>query len=224
MPSSITALMVDLDEMRKVFGSRNKKLLKAVLEGSDLADDDTDVDDFEEAEDGDEDIDIDELEELPSSQDALRHIVMGEPWARGIGSKYGYAFMALCQHLGEELDRPTWCETRAEYVEAFDKVLVRVGVPPEVVSMSALTNSGGPFPLPPRNDFPCIGAMTSQQAATAAVALAGVNREALNRASQGVRISRGTVESEFVIECFDELRQWCETCAEAKKDLILFYF
>jgi hypothetical protein len=221
--STLIPLMADLDEVRNVFGCKNKKLLKQVLEDAALADDDTDADEFEEAEDGDEDIDVDDIEELPSSRDALRHIIMGEPWARGIGSKYGYVFLALCQHLCEELDRANWGETRAEYVEAFDKVLRKVGVKAEVVSLSKLTDGHGDFPLPPRADFPFIGSMTAAEVARAATALGAVDRAALEAASKTVKISRGEVDSTFVVECFDELRGWCETCAAARKGLIIFY-
>ena len=43
------------------------------------------MDDFEEAEEGDEDIDPDDRDGLPSSRTALRDIILGETWARGIG-------------------------------------------------------------------------------------------------------------------------------------------
>jgi hypothetical protein len=215
--------MADLDEVRNAFGCKNKKLLKQVVEAADLPDDDTDADEFEEAEDGDEDIDLDDIEELPSSQDALRHIIMGEPWARGIGSKYGYVFLALCEHLCEELERASWGETRAEYVEAFDKVLRKVGVKADVVSLSTLTGGHGDFPLPPRGDFPFIGSMTAAEVARAAAALGAVDRAALEAASKAVKISRGEVDPAFVAACFDELRGWCETCAAAGKGLIVFY-
>lgn len=224
MSSSINAQMVDLDNIRKAFGSKDKKLMKAILDAHDIADDDTDVDEFEEAEEGDEDLDLDELEELPSSQDALRHIIMGEPWARGIGSKYGYVFMTICEHLGERLDAPNWGETRAEYLHEFDKVLAKVGVPASVVSMQALAGETDLFPLPPRNDFPFIGTLTPAEAAAAAKALAAVDRAALEKASKKVKISRGEIEPEFVVASFDELLTWCQTCAANKKGLILFYY
>ena len=224
MPSSITALMVELDELRKVFGSKNNSLLQAILDANEIDDDDTDVDEFEEAEDGDEDIDPDDLDGLPSSQDALRHIILGEPWARGIGSKYGYMFLEICRHLGEQLDANSWGETRAEYVSAFDGVLRKVGITPDIVSMEALTCSPDIFPLPPRGSFPTTGSLTAAKAAKAAIALAAVDRAALTRASQKVKISRGAIKPEFVAESFEELQTWCETCAAKKKDLILFYF
>lgn len=223
MSSSLIPLMADLDRVRKAFGCKDKKLLRAVLEEADLDDEDTDPGDFEEAEDGDEDIDIDDLEELPSSQDALKHIIMGTPWARGIGSKYGYAFLALCQHLCEELPRDNWGETRAEYVAQFDEVLRAVGIPQDTLCLKQLTNSPGDFPLPPRNDFPFVGVLTPAQVARAAAALGAVARPALETAARGVRISRGEVEPEFVLACFDELRGWCAACTAAGKGLLLFY-
>jgi hypothetical protein len=146
---------------------------------------------------------------------------MGEPWARGIASKYGFAFMALCEHLGEELDRTHWGRTRAEYVEAFDRVLATLGVGPEVIRMASLTGGGGDFPFPAAI-APTFGTMTAAGGARAAAALAGVARPAVEAASRGVKVSRGGVEPEFVVACFDELRGWCRAGADAGKGLIVF--
>src|SRR3712207_4647500 len=105
MALNLTPLMVDLDAVRKAFGSKNEALLEKVLDGSDLPDDDTDPDEYEMEEDDDE---PEIPEELPSSQDALRHIIMGEPLVGGIASKYDRAFVALSQHFGVELDQTCW--------------------------------------------------------------------------------------------------------------------
>src|SRR5688500_11859251 len=113
----LTPLMADLDAVRKAFGCKDEALLRKVLDGSDLADDDTDPDEYEMEDDDDDNPDMPEA--LPSSQDALRHLIMGESWVRGIGGKYGFAFLVLCRRLGEELDRTNWSQTRAEFVQAF---------------------------------------------------------------------------------------------------------
>lgn len=217
----LTAIMVDLDSVRKAFACKDEALLEKVLDGSDLEDDDTDPDEYE-LEDDEDDFDSDEPEELPSSQDALRHIIMGEPWARGIAGKYGYVFMVLCRQLGEELDRTNWGQTRAEFDGAFDRVLAKLGVNADVIRLGSLMQGGGDFPLPKRFRDPSFSTMTATQAARAAAALGGVDRALL--ASQGVTTSRGVVEPEFVGACFDELHGWCQTCANAGKGLIIFYY
>ncbi|OAI57957.1 hypothetical protein AYO47_00245 [Planctomyces sp. SCGC AG-212-M04] len=217
----LTPVMADLDAVRKAFGCKDRKLLKAVLAGSDLDDDDTDAEEYELEYDDDDDPDV--PEELPSSQDALRHIIMGEPWARGIGSKYGYAFLVLCQHLGKELDRTSWGTTSAEYDQAFDLVLAKLGVKADIITVRWLSEGSRYFPLPESAE-PVYGTMPTEKVAQAAAALAQVDRAALEAASQGVTISRGDVETEFVIACFDELRKWCQITAAAGNGLIVFHY
>ncbi len=116
MPSSITPVMVDFAEVQAALGCKDRDLFARIQKKAKLDADDTDVDDFEEAEEGDEDIDLDEIEELPSTRDALEHLIMGTPRARGIGSKYGYAFLAICSHFGKTLNHEFWGETRAEAI------------------------------------------------------------------------------------------------------------
>lgn len=219
MALSLTPLMADLDALRKAFGCKDETLLGKVLDGSDLPADDTDADEYELEDDDDDDQDV--PEELPSSQDALRHIIMGEPWVRGIASKYVLAFMALCEHFGAELDRTNWGRTRAEYIQAFDRILAKLGVKADVIRLASLIEGGGDFPFP-RAIAPNCGTMTAARVARAAAALAGVDRASLEAASQGVKLSRGDVESEFVVAWFDEVRGWCQISADAGKGLIVF--
>lgn len=219
---ALTPLMIDLDAVRQAFGCKDEALLAEALKDPDLPDDDTDADEYEWEEDDEDNPDI--PEELPSSQDALRHLIMGEPWARGIPGKYGFAFFVLCRRLGEELDRTHWELTRAEFVPAFDRILAKLGVKADVIKLASLTGGGGDFPLPRRFQDPTFGTMTGAEAARAAAALAGVDRAALEAAGKGVKSSIGDVEPEFVVACFDELRGWCQACADAGKGLIVFHY
>lgn len=78
-------------------------------------------------------------------------------------------------------------------------------------------------PMLPRSaDSPC-GTLRAAKLARAAAALARADRGPLDAASKGVKISRGVVELEFVVACFDELRGWCQISAEAGKGLIVFH-
>jgi hypothetical protein len=223
MPSSINAYLVEMAEVLKLFGCKNEKLLKEVIKKQKIDKDDTDPDDFEDDDEFDDE-DDEEMEELPSSQDALRHIIMGEPWARGIGSKYGYVFMSLCQHLYSSVELESWGQTRAEWVEAFDKVLKKLKVPEDAVRMTNILFQAAELPLPPRQDAPTIGILTVQQAKLAAEALTDVTPEELEKASQNVKISRGAIDSEFVIAAFRELQSWCDACIKNNKDLLTFYY
>jgi hypothetical protein len=224
MSSSIDAYLVDMGELLKLFGCKDEQLLNDVIKKKKIDKKDTDPDDFEEAEEGDEDIDLDELEALPSSQDALKHIIMGEPWARGIGSKYGYVFLSLCSHLYTTVDTDSWGQTRAEWVETFDNVLKKLKVPQAAIRMQQVLFVPADLPLPPRYDAPTIGILTVQQAKLAAEALAAVTPEALEKASQNVKISRGEIEPEFVVASFKELQSWCAACIKHDKDLLTFYY
>ncbi|MGL6074410.1 MAG: DUF7691 family protein [Fimbriiglobus sp.] len=224
MPSSLSVYLVDLDAVLKVFGSRDEALLKKVIQASDIADDDTDPDEFEEAEEGDSDLDLDEIDELPSSQDALRHIIMGEPYARGIGSKYGYVFTNICEMLGENLAGEFWQETRAEYLTNFDSMLVKLGIPGQVFSMDGLIMPSELIPLPPRSDAPYIGVVTVDQAAKALKAFEAVDPVKLDKASETIRTRRGEVEKAFVLGCFEEAKSWLKRSTADQKALICVYF
>lgn len=224
MPSSIVPFLIDFAEVKAAFGCKDKDLFARIQKKARLDSDDTDVDDFEEADEEDEDIDLDEIEELPSSRDALQHIIMGTPWARGIGSKYGYAFEAICKHFGNVLDREFWGETRGEYVAEFDKILSKVGVDPAMVSMSKLINDSEEFELPTRADFPFIGSMTPAECRDASAMLDKVDRAVLEKACGKLKTKRGNVEPAFVLGCFDELVGWCKTATSAGKGLVVFYY
>lgn len=217
----LTPLMADLDALRSAFGCKDKALLRKVLDGSDLPNDDTDADEYEMEYDDDDDTDV--PEELPSSQDALRHIIMGTPWVRGIGSKYGCAFLVLCQHLGEELDRTNWGMTSAEYDHVFDQVLAKLGVGADVINVTSLAEGSRNFPLPESADPP-FGTMPAPNVARAAAVLAPIELAAVEAASVGARTSRGVIEPGFVTACFEELREWCQISAAAKKGLIVFHY
>jgi hypothetical protein len=219
MALNLLPLMADLDAVRAAFGCKDEALLGKVLDGSDLPDDDTDPDEYEL--EGDDDDDTDVPEELPSTQDALCHIIMGEPWVRGIASKYDWAFQALCEHFGVELDHTNWGRTRGEYVQVFDRILAKLGVEADVIRLTSLMGGGGDFPFPPAI-APTFGSMTAAKVARAAAALAAVDRTALEAASQGVKLSRGDVEPKSIVAWFDEVRGWCQTSADAGKGLIVF--
>jgi hypothetical protein len=53
-----------------------------------------------------------EVEGEAAPDQAVRHLVMGEPLNKNAGSQYGDALMSLCGHLGEVIPPDLWCGVR----------------------------------------------------------------------------------------------------------------
>ncbi|WLD10314.1 DUF7691 family protein [Planctellipticum variicoloris] len=121
---------VDLDRLKAVFGSRDKRFLANVLQAQSQAL--RDNDDFFE--------NIGAPGELPSSEVALGAIVAGAiSHGKAAAPVYGYVLKILCEHLGEMIDG--------------DVAAVR-----DHPYRSQLIASGPPLPIPcTGEDFPEIG-------------------------------------------------------------------
>jgi hypothetical protein len=119
-------------------------------------------------------------------------------------------------------DSPSRCRVD-KMIGSQDLVLTKLGVEADVIRMTSLAEGSRFFPLP-RSADPPFGTMPAAKVSQAAAALARVDRAALEAASKEVRTSRGVVEPEFVIACFNELRGWCQICADARKGLIVFHY
>lgn len=216
-------IAIKLDELKKVRGCKDAALLAAMIDSGEVPDDDDDPDEYELLDD-EEDDDDEGPESLPTSADALRHIIMGESYARGIGAKYGYVAMAICEHLGERLPNNMWGRTRGEFVEAFDRALGKLGVPKSVLRLeSHFWGRRDPIELPRRNDFPSIGHLTRKECEAALAALESLTPEAVQKAGTGLKTSRGEVEASFFRDSLDEIIGWCRTCVESERDLVVFY-
>jgi AcrR family transcriptional regulator len=130
------AYAVDLDRLRSVFGSKDRALFEAIVEG--LADDIRERDEWsrEQIERG-----------APSLREALSQIIRGRitgpDWA---GFQYGYATELLCKHLGHPLDS-AGCMGR----------VADLGIP------TGLDGSGPPLPIPRPKYVPIIGFLTADE-------------------------------------------------------------
>lgn len=221
---------VDLNAVRRVFGSKDEELLKEIIRKHNVPADDDDPDEmeYEDEFDDDEEGEDDEGDGgadgvMPSSQAALRQMVMGEPYNRGCGFKYGYLFKTLCEHFGRMLDNTAWERSGGEYNSAFDTVLKKLRVPAGLLRVDSHLTVRDPVDLPQRNDFPCIGYLSRDEAAAVLQVLDGLDPATVRTAATGVRTRRGTVPPDDVIACLDEIKGWCQECVAKNLDLVTFY-
>src|SRR5262249_52514127 len=137
----LTPIAVDLDQVSNVIGSKNKRLISALVKkfGDNFDQFDEMAADF--ADDDDESL---------TMRDALTHLVMGEECNDELGFMYGYALEFICEHFGECLPNEEWSAmpSGAAYAEKVDKALKAAGVGEKVLRMSRLMYRGAPVSLP----------------------------------------------------------------------------
>jgi hypothetical protein len=144
-------------------------------------------------------------------EDAMRHLVMGEPFVEGYGYKYAYAFEFLCLNVGDHLTNEHWIGLRWEWVEQVDANLKDAGVDPAVLSVGGrLLGRGAPVPLPPVDDCPMIGYLLRGEIAPALAALSAVRA--------------AWVPDHEVNESVGEVRSWLVRCRQLSRDLVCFYY
>ncbi len=76
----LTPYLIDLEELRRTVGSRRQPLITATLDG--------DPNELKDSWETNEDA---QIESQVSLDQAVRHLVMGEPLEKDAGSEYGYA-------------------------------------------------------------------------------------------------------------------------------------
>ena len=138
MSYSLVPYFVDLDQLRRVVGSKDETLIAAV-HASDPAR-------FDDAGGENDDGYGEEL----SLGAALSQLVMGEKLNKSHAHQYGYALERVCEHVGQRLTCNLWCGVRWAAMED-------TGVD------AILTRSGPPVKLPPIPDFPTIGYLDRQE-------------------------------------------------------------
>ncbi len=88
-----------------------------------------------------------------SHADALRQIFAGE-FTEGVnGSRYGWAFEALCSLVGEGLSNVGFSPCKVAWYEQLDEVLADQRVPLRFADLIHRS----PLPIPPADDWPCVG-------------------------------------------------------------------
>lgn len=108
---------VDLDKLKKVYGSKNEQLVTEMLKAC--------AEDFESNDSMFED--YDESFSIPKSEVALREIVQGKIGDhKGAEALFGYVFKSLCEHLGESIGSG---DVAAIKSHSYKSQLVAAGVP-----------------------------------------------------------------------------------------------
>jgi hypothetical protein len=201
----VNPIAVDLDEVRRVIGSKNKELftrLKEAVSGGLEQIDGMLADRFDDDEDGD-------LGEPLTTADLLRQMILSEPYRDGIGFAYGYCFEALCEYFGERLNNGHWSAMRAEWFESVQVALGQAGLNKKQFSVDTLAFRGPPVALPEIDDFPNIGYLTRAEIASARPVLATADLSKVK--------VRGAVEA------IEQIRKWLDVCAASNRDLVCTY-
>jgi hypothetical protein len=143
---------------------------------------------------------------LPDARQALRHLVMGEPYHPRAGFAYAYWFKHLCED-GQFLRNDAWMPIRVAFLDEVQDGLTRAGV--TGVSVSAMVFGGLPIALPAPDDFPGMGYVSR---ADAPAQLAAIDAGDLS-----------AVPDPHVREAIEQLRGWLQVCADSGRDLVCFY-
>ncbi|MBX9624802.1 MAG: hypothetical protein K2X82_13435 [Gemmataceae bacterium] len=158
---------------------------------------------------------IDELDDpdepgLPSA-DALRHLILGEPFDPDYGFKYAYLLKQLAWEAGDHLPNLHWGGVDTTWIYGtFDPALAAAGVPAKSFGVAThLLYRGATVPIPDPYDFPLMGYLLPEEAPAVAAALAGIDPERF-RPIDGH-------------EQFHALRGWLETCRTSGRGLMTFY-
>lgn len=207
MSYCVTAIAVDLDEVRAVLGSKDEVLAARLREALAGGLDQIDRMLAHHLED-DEDEDGNPPEPLTTA-DVLRHLVMGEPYRDDFGFAYGYCFEALCLHFGDFLDNRHWSAMRGEWFDTVQKALARAGVAERQFSVNGLFFRGPPIDLPEIDDFPGIGYLTKAEIPTARAALAAADLSAATDPAAA--------------EAIEQILSWLDACARSNRDLVCTY-
>jgi hypothetical protein len=198
MGYGIMAYAIDSDEIRKAVGSRSQEALEAYQ--ADFANDAAEIDEL---------VGDFEGEPVPTAQEALRQLVMGEPMDDRVGFVYAYCLKHLCNAHGEFLDNGAWYPAGYPHLERVQEALDVAGVPRETIAISQLTAGESPIPIPVVDDFPGIGFLARPAVRAAFDALARVNTAAIG--------------DDDVRESLVALKGWLQTCRDQNRDLICFY-
>jgi len=147
-----------------------------------------------------------------STADVLRHLVTGDTPARKVAFKfmYGYAWLYLCKHLGEELPHDLWHDLRGStWAKTLDKALKSAGVPAKTLSISKhLVDRGSPLKqIPKYSDSPSIGYLNASEVDQALKALHQARLDTLDKETQSY---------------LTDVKGWLQACSENQRALVCF--
>jgi hypothetical protein len=201
----LTANAVELDKVSDAVGSKDMRLIDALVEefGDEFGQFDEMAADRCDEDDG---------QEALTMQGALTQMVMGEQYHEGLGFMYAYALEFLCRHFGRGLPNGEWSAmpSGSQWAETVDRGLHAADVPEGVLRVSYhLMNRGAPIPIPEPDDFPGIGYLKLKEIRIA--------RQALGEA----RLA--SIKDKEVLTSVQELQGWLQACADSGRDLACFY-
>jgi hypothetical protein len=201
MSTSVYVYSVDADRLRAVPGSKDKELLAASsrLEGYFKT-----IDKIAEHLDEDEDHPV-------SCAAAYRHIVNGEPYAKGFGYVYGYAYEGLCMALGTETES-SWTQIARswDWFKEIDAALATLGIK---LNLTDLLCRGPLINIPTPDDFPALGWWTAEDVASAVIAFTLFDLNPL----QG----RTMKEVERVSDAIEDIRSWIAIAADRQGNYLI---
>jgi hypothetical protein len=201
----LTPIAVNLTQVAKVMGSRDARLIDALVEEF--------GDDFDQIDDMAADYDDEESAEEPLTvHAALTQMVMGEKCDKALGFVYGYTLEFICRHFGEYLPNDEWSSMPrgTQWAETVDQALQAAGVPKQALRVGHhLMGRGAPVAIPEPDDFPGIGYLRLDEIRAAQKALTEANVAA--------------IEDAEVRAAIQQLQAWMQACADSQRDLICFY-
>lgn len=161
MGYSFNVYSVELAKLKKVWGSEDETLKKALLKKQKAAIAENDENWADEIAD----------EEVPSLTTAIDDIFAGEAQHEDSGFQYGYALEVICKHLGKRID-----EEEFTWFDEFLDPLLKKRKQPSVEKL--LGRNVYPMPIPEPDDFPEIGTIDTKGIAALAKALDAIEDDA----------------------------------------------
>jgi len=141
MSSTLSVYVISFDRLKKVRGSRDRRLVAAI--GAEFEYFLSQIDELR-----------DEDEDVPTCRDAVAQIIEGATLAAHLGYLYGYALEAICAHLGRELPGVSSISRASAWIDEVDELLVGKGIP---IGLSSLAFGVCPVDIPTPDDHPSIG-------------------------------------------------------------------
>lgn len=191
----ISAFTIPWARITRVFGSKDKGLVRTVLQNQRLA---------SRAYYPDED---EKGEEPPTYQEALSAIVDGGPFKKSFPEVYVSAVGLLCASLGERLEGLQLADEDASLLSDAETALQKCGVA-DRLSIAVLLRRGAPFDIPQPEGLPALGYLT------------GPDVEAALQCYRSLDLSRVPPSVKAII---DQFGTWLQAAADAHEALICLY-
>ncbi len=195
MSVQISPFMIPWSRIARVFGSRDKGLVRTVLLSQRLA---------ARAYYPDED---EKGEEPPTYPEALQAIVDGGPFKSGFPEVYVSAVGLMCASLGERLEDLHLAPEDSGLLSLAEKVLQERGVA-DRLSIAALVRRGAPFDIPQPAGLPALGYLNDSEVQ------AGI------QCYRSLDLAAVPPTVRTVIE---HVGSWLQTASEAREGIVCLY-